>query len=514
MNQLNTLSRGQIKSLFLITGISVFLGLCADYFFFEQSSAGIGFPVWVGFIVLGAQLIGRSFQKKVFAGAHAWFLIPLAFFAIMVAVRASEFLTALNVMTSIFLLLLLGRAVMFPHINTYKLVDYVKVVFFPLKGIPAFFTTISDMISLRGTMKEYTVLSQILRGCVIAIPLLILFILLFASADAVFQHALTDIFDVHVAENLVEHTVRILFVAAACIGLYSVVFRHRQDAHLPASQPKRLFGLIETSIVLSALNILFFIFILIQFAYLFGGEQQLAIQGLTYAEYARKGFFELIAVAMLSFVLLWNAEQYVHRHQSGHARGFQVLSSVLVFQVILIMVSAFKRLALYEDAFGFTTMRLYSHVFIIWLALVFAFFLYKIWVDHRDYVFSFRAFISLLVFLAVMNIGNPEAFIAKQNIQRYQETGKLDAYYLNRLSHDAIAQKVEAYTITNGDLKSLIGGALYHDSITVEKNPYRLKALPALNLSTVRAYRAHLKSGMQEWEPYTRRLIDRGGQNP
>jgi len=80
------------------------------------------------------------------------------------------------------------------------------------------------------------------------------------------------------------------------------------------------------------------------------------------------------------------------------------------------MASAFMRLLLYEQAYGFTTLRLYSHSFVIWLALVFLFVLFKINFDKRDNTFAFRTFISMIMFLAFMNFLNPDSFIAKRNI--------------------------------------------------------------------------------------------------
>ncbi len=98
-------------------------------------------------------------------------------------------------------------------------------------------------------------------------------------------------------------------------------------------------------------------------------------------------------------LLLLTTEKYVVKKETDHAIGFKVLSTALVVQVILIMASAFTRLSLYEEAYGFTTLRLYSHAFIILLAVVFCLLLYKIYKDKRENTFAFRVFISIALLM-------------------------------------------------------------------------------------------------------------------
>jgi len=102
-------------------------------------------------------------------------------------------------------------------------------------------------------------------------------------------------------------------------------------------------------------------------------------------------FFELIFVAVISLFLLLVTEKYVFKKEAGHALWFKILSSWLVIQVVLIMISAFTRLSLYEEAYGFTMMRLYSHSFIILLAVIFFLLLYKIHRNKRR-IFCRRSF--------------------------------------------------------------------------------------------------------------------------
>ncbi len=120
------------------------------------------------------------------------------------------------------------------------------------------------------------------------------------------------------------------------------------------------------------------------------------------------------------------------------------------------------RLSLYEETYGFTTLRLYSHVFIIFLAVFFCLLVYKIYRDKKENSFLLQVFVCVLLFLAGMNFLNPDSFIAKQNIQRFTDSGELDVYYLSHLSEDAIPEVVELLDILEDeDIKNILGSELY-----------------------------------------------------
>jgi len=214
--------------------------------------------------------------------------------------------------------------------------------------------------------------------------------------------------------------------------------------------------------------VLFFLFILVQLAYLFGGTSNISAQGFTYAEYARKGFFELIAVAVIAFAMLWTADRTVTKTSHDHARSFQLLSAALIAQVLLIMVSAFKRLYLYEQAYGFTALRLYSHIFVVFLAVIFVLLLIKILRNWAEHTFVFPAFIAAVLFLAGLNLFNPDAFIARQNLDRFHQTGKLDGAYLGSLSPDARFEINEALGATTGQTHADIEAALQASALPIE----------------------------------------------
>src|SRR5665648_998700 len=433
----------------IVTGISLVLGLLFDYFFYGKIP-GISFPFYVVLVIAGLFFIANFLKKKINKKVLLH-LVLLIFFSAMVFVRSSSLLIFLNVIASLLLFLVITEVSFGEKVKNFLIGDYIKIFFLPFKFIRPLFQTLSNLFSQSGVNKDRKVFSQIVRGILMAIPVLFVFLLLFSSADLIFQKYVSDLISI---DNELE-----------------IIFRF----------------------------VLFFIFILVQFTYLFGGESNISDQGFTYAEYVRRGFFELIAVAIISLLLLLATEKYVIKKESEHALGFKVSSTALVIQVILIMVSAFTRLSLYEEAYGFTTLRLYSHAFIILLVVIFCLLIYKIYKDKRENTFAFRVFLSIALFLVVMNFLNADAFIARRNIEQFDATGKLDIYYLSHLSDDAIPDTIKVLNLSNEDLRKSFARELYWR--TQNSDSTYFSQWQSLNISRMRAYKI-LNSKIREFEPY------------
>lgn len=482
----------------LIAGMSFVLGLLFDYFFYDKIP-GIGFPIYVGLILVGLFVIS-TYSKKQINKQALWLLIPLVFFSSMVFVRSSALLTFLNVVASLSLLLLVAEVSFVGLLKNLLVSDYVKIIFLPFKFIRPFFQTLPNIFKFREVSTGPKVSSQVVKGIIMAIPIILIFLALFSSADLIFQKYLSNLIHIDIDPQTVFRSILVLCATSALIGAYSYALGKKEDSTIPSttSDKSHTVGHIETSILLGAINILFFAFILVQLTYLFGGEGNITSQGFTYAEYARKGFFELITVAIISFLLLLTTEKYITKKDTEHSLIFKILSTALIVQVILIMVSAFKRLLLYEEAYGFTTLRLYSHAFIILLAVIFILLLYKIYKDKRENAFAFRAFVSIVVFLAVMNILNPDGFIAQRNIERFATTGKLDIYYLGSLSDDAIPETVRILNISNEDLRKSFARELYWRT---QNEPSFFSQWQSSNISRMNADNI-LKSKMTDLEQY------------
>jgi len=452
------MKKQELKKIISIFSISVLLGILFDYFFFDKG-LGIAFPLYIFLIVFGLFGISYVYRKKISKDALL-LLIPLFFFSIMIAVRSSELLTFLNVVACIYLLLLIADLCFDKKISDYLIRDYIVVLFTPFKFITPFFKSISDLFSLKKKDKDKKVLSQIVRGILISIPFLIIFILLFSSADLVFQKYMSDLVSINIEGETIVRIFLVLLVSCIFVGAYSYIFNVKKK--LIDDKGRRLsIGDIESYILLGSVNLLFLIFISVQITYLFGGQSNISSLGFTYAQYARRGFFELIGVAVISFFLLLGLDKYIKREKGNDLRIFKVLSSLLAVEVVVIMVSAFTRLLLYEDAYGFTTLRLYSHVFIIFLTIIFALLIYKVLKNRKESNFSLAVFLSAILFLVGMNILNPDMFIAQKNIQRFNDGKELDVYYLTTLSDDAVPVTIKMLDISDESVKGEFAYYMY-----------------------------------------------------
>ncbi|MEW5989427.1 MAG: DUF4173 domain-containing protein, partial [Chloroflexota bacterium] len=296
-------------------------------------------------------------------------------------------------------------------------------------------------------------LLPILRGLLLAAPVLLVFTILLASADPIFADSVERLLNLDLLPNLAEWAWRgLLIVAAGWFMAGGLVYAFGRPAS--AAGPGALetavgnlgrafaIGFVEAATVLSLVNLLFLSFVTIQFTYLFGGQTNIRLDGYTYAEYARRGFFELVAVAALTLALILTLNWLTRRPLPQHVYGFNGLGSVMVSLVLVILASAFQRLRLYEATYGYTELRLYVYVFMGWLALTLAWFLVTLW--WRPGLFAIGLMVAAMGFLATLDVINPDAFIVRQNLARYQATGDLDADYLTTLSDDAVPALQEA----------------------------------------------------------------------
>lgn len=467
-----------------IVGASLFLGILFNYFFYGHS-LGISVLLYCLTILLITFALANYFRKAVNKSALL-LAVPLLFFASMLFLRTSPFLNFMNFIFVIFLLLLIGQLLLRPNkeIGTCSFKDYgARMIMLPFQFIGEFFTFLERLFSSRQSELKSTrpPLTPVVRGIILSLPILFIFLLLFSSADLVFNRLVDSLFDFHLSPELISRTLLILFVASLFLGAYVLLFKRATPDHVAESGQRKInLGTIESSIVLGSVCLLFLLFVLIQLTYLFGGQSLIESTGYTYAEYARKGFFELIAVAVISLGLLLTVNKSTVRRTLQQKVIFNWLSGLLVVQVLIIMLSAHARLTLYEQTYGFTELRLYSHIFIIWLAIVFVLLLAHIMLERRENKLAFQIFITLIAFMALTNIINPDAFVARQNIERLHTTGKIDLGYLFSLSNDAIPEISKLSDDSNESTQKSVRSYLNSERESLE---HRDKSWRAYNIS-------------------------------
>jgi hypothetical protein len=282
------------------------------------------------------------------------------------------------------------------------------------------------------------------RGVFLAIPPVLVFGGLFAAADAVFENLVVELFGFDVAEAF-GHLIWMLFFAWITSGLLWVALIARNPESLALPRPAALsLGIVEVGVVLGLLDVLFLAFVAVQVRYLFGGaERVVETVGLTYAEYARHGFFELVAVTALVLPMLLLAHWLLRAESRAHERVFRVLSGAMVALLFVIVASALQRMYLYTREFGLTELRLYTTIFMAWVSVVLVWFVLTVLWGRRDR-FALGVLATGFAAILLINALNPDALIARVNVDRMQAGERFDAYYLTHLSADAAPVLVES----------------------------------------------------------------------
>ena len=384
------------------------------------------------------------------AWRNLWLLPPLLFFASMVAIRGNLFLNLLNVCAVLVLLGLTAYFYSSRRVARLGLFGYPVVLALVssnalVSAAPLVSGSVNAQAARRVSMRY---LLPVLRGLLLALPVLSLFTCLLASADLIFAQYIASVFR---QDFLLSYVREMLLRVALIAGVAWVIagglvytLSHQQansggeswESALAAVPRKLSLGFIEVTTLLVLVNALFLTFGWVQFAYLFGGNANITVEGYTYAEYARRGFFELVAVAVLTLGMILGLQWLGWRETARHRLAFNGLATLMVALVMVLLASAFWRMMLYEEAYGYTHLRLYVHLFEMWLAAAFVWLVITLWV--RQGRFGIGAFVAMLLFLAATNVANPDALIAQQNLARWERTHNIDIEYLAGLSDDAV----------------------------------------------------------------------------
>ncbi|WP_422772594.1 DUF4153 domain-containing protein [Plantactinospora sp. WMMC1484] len=276
-----------------------------------------------------------------------------------------------------------------------------------------------------------------LASLAVSLGLLVVFGLLFSSADAAFARLLTS----WLPELSVPTLLRWIFVFGAVgAGLLGAAYVLTAPPDLPRNPlpPKRRLRRTDWLLPVGALDALFAGFVAVQITTLFGGsEHVLRTAGLSYAEYARRGFWQLLAVTVLTLLVIAAAARWAPRESRTDRILVRVLLGGLTLLTLVVVASALFRMDVYADAYGATRLRLLVAVCEAWLGLLFV--LTALAGVRLAAGWLPRAAVGTAVLaLLALAMADPDRLIAEHNIDRYERTGRIDAYYLSTLSTDAV----------------------------------------------------------------------------
>jgi hypothetical protein len=427
-----------------VIGAALVLGGLGDILL-RATPWGINFLIWVTALVGLAALLARRGHVGT-EGEGKWLVFVAVVFASGIVVRDSPVvvvLDVLGVLISLSLVVWRGRG---GSLRRAGISDYVVggtlAGIFPSAGpLPVSVADIDWGEALRGRWKGGAL--AVSRGVLLAAPLLLLFGALFVAADAVFERLVLEVFGFDLA-TVFSHLFLVCFFAWITAGLLWAGLMARVPQNLVLPRPRAVsLGIVEVGVVLGLLDLLFLTFVVIQIRYLFGGAGHVAATaGLTYAEYARRGFFELTTVTALALPLLLLAHWLLMAENRAQENLFRALAGTMVGLLFVVVASALQRMYLYQSEYGLTELRLYTTIFMVWLSVVLVWFVLTVMRSRRDR-FAFGALVAGFAAIFAINVMNPDALIASTNIDRMEEGKRFDPYYLTTLSADAVPVIVE-----------------------------------------------------------------------
>jgi Domain of unknown function (DUF4173) len=400
-------------------------GLAADQTL-RVGAIGLGASVTFGFaalLLVFAGRISRLEPRLLVAGA--------AVFGAWLSLRASPWLLVPDIAVSLALLAMAGSLAARGSLLDIGIAESVA------RGLNGALHGIAGGVfvgkPILKTRPRLAVIAPFARGLLIAIPIAAVLAALLASADPIFASFLN--FNVDFGQLLLDA----FFVLAGSLAMAGLLRLAAAEPMDRVDGPVWRLGTTEALVVLSVLDTVFAAFAIAQAMAASGtGADTLRAAGVTYSDYARSGYFQLLWVAGITLVVLILFSRITgFTHRTGKV-AFIALAEVAIALTLLIVLVASLRLSLYEGAYGFTMLRLYSHVFAGLVAIVFLLLAADLaGLFQRRRWFVGVSTLTALGLLLALNVANPEAIVVGLNVDRANQTHKIDAQYFQELSSDA-----------------------------------------------------------------------------
>lgn len=277
---------------------------------------------------------------------------------------------------------------------------------------------------------------RILFSVALTVVVLLVFGALLSSADVAFDRLLSEAVPDFELGSVFRWA---LLAAAGALLAVSGIYTLTATPALAGmdTDGRGRFGLIEWAPAGAALVLLFAGFVAVQFTVLFGGSRHvLQTAGLSYSQYARSGFWQLVAVTLLSLTLIAALARWARRDRPVERVLLRVLLGLLCALSVVIVASALSRMWEYQRVYSFTGERIFVMASELLLGVIFVMIALAGVRWNGRWIPSTTVGLAVLMLLGLAVL-NPEGYVASRNAARYQGSGKIDAWYLRALSADA-----------------------------------------------------------------------------
>lgn len=352
----------------------------------------------------------------------------------LVVLRAAEWLAVLAVLASG---VLVAVALTDARRPLAMVAGGVSWVLSGIRGLPLLGRTLT-------ATSQHHVLWPVLRTSALSLVLLVVFVGLFASGDALFGSWVSGIVpDVRIADTLVLRAFTWFLVGGVVLAACYLALNPPHVEAVSLGQSRPVARAWEWQVPVGVVIGVFGAFLVAQATAMWGGHDYLReTTGLTYAEYVHQGFGQLVVATLLTLLTIAVAVRKAPRETPGQRRVLRLLLGVLSVLTLVVVASALYRMSVYQEAYGYTVLRVLVDAFELWLGLLVVLVMVAgirlsgTWLPRA-------ALASGAAFLLMIGLANPEAWVAERNIERYEATGKLDLDYLSSLGPDAAPTIVE-----------------------------------------------------------------------
>ncbi|MEN8253021.1 MAG: DUF4153 domain-containing protein [Patescibacteria group bacterium] len=293
--------------------------------------------------------------------------------------------------------------------------------------IPKFFDQIVLLLDKPKNKKAFNLMG-VFKTVLLTVLVLAFFIGILSQADPVFAEIVKEI-----KEEALGRTFASLFIAFLTTILLTFKLKAKEDDALTL----KFFSYRDIFVPTVAVISLFAVFIVIQVRYLFGGHADIASFDLTYSEYVRKGFLELLTTAFFGSMIAYLVILKKRFLNKGAQLQFKIINVVLIGELLFMLASAFKRDLMYVETYGLTRVRIAGGLFLAWLAcsltLLLIMTLYKRMQEKQ--LFLGLGAMSVLVLLS-LNLLNMDKMVVAGTPEHHDYK---DYFYINNLSADAYA---------------------------------------------------------------------------
>jgi len=429
------------------------IGVSFDIFFYNKT-LGISYLIFIVLILL--ILLGSFWGSLKKLNNLAWlFTVPILLLTVTFFIYSNQVLKILNYLIVPILIIMFSSLVTKVNRSDWSDIrfigDIAKRIFVPFGFIHKPFLTLFKIADHRDKDSKSRVLPKVFIGILISVPILAIIIWLLSSADIVFKNLFLNI----PISKIIKHFLVIIIVLVYTICFLWALLKAFDERERPTYSKikwKLFFDPVILLTILILINAIYVTFSIIQFAYLFGGSSFVLPSSYTYAEYARRGFFELIVVSIINFGILIFGITFVKKDSKRIFVAIRTFLTFLGIFTFILLISAFYRMLVYEQAYGFTYLRIFVQTFMIMLFFLFVINIIYIWYPKLPIIKSY--FIISLAIYIIMNFANVDIMVAKNNINRYFKTGQIDVVYLKGLSYDAIPEMQRLLILGRGSSDS------------------------------------------------------------